>query len=190
MRLGKKTSNLFRTRAATTAPRLDVSGFTGVLSVDPAARTADVLGMTTYEDLVDATLPYGLMPLVVPQLRTITLGGAVTGLGIESSSFRNGMPHESVLEMDVLTGDGRIVTSSRTREPRPVLRLPQLLRHPRLRAAAAHRARAGLAVRLPEARPLRHRPRRPGDDRLAKALQRGGVDFVDGTWFSRRTRST
>ena len=35
--------------------------------------------MCTYEDLVDATLPHGLIPLVVPQLRTITLGGAVTG---------------------------------------------------------------------------------------------------------------
>ena len=33
------------------------------------------------EALVDATLPHGLIPLVVPQLRTITLGGAVTGLG-------------------------------------------------------------------------------------------------------------
>ena len=66
--------------------------------------------MTTYEHLVDATLPYGLMPLVVPQLKTITLGGAVTGLGIESTSFRNGLPHESVLEMDVLTGDGRLLT--------------------------------------------------------------------------------
>ena len=32
-------------------------GFDGVLSVDPEARTADVLGMTTYEHLVDATLP-------------------------------------------------------------------------------------------------------------------------------------
>ena len=50
------------------------------------------------------------MPLVVPQLKTITLGGAVTGLGIESSSFRNGLPHESVLEMDILTGAGEIVT--------------------------------------------------------------------------------
>jgi FAD/FMN-containing dehydrogenase len=47
---------------------------------------------------------------VVPQLRSITLGGAVTGLGIESTSFRNGLPHESVLEMDVLTGDGSIST--------------------------------------------------------------------------------
>ena len=67
--------------------------------------------MTTYEHLVDATLPHGLMPLVVPQLKTITLGGAVTGLGIESSSFRNGLPHESVLEMEVLTGDGRVVVA-------------------------------------------------------------------------------
>ena len=51
------------------------------------------------------------MPLVVPQLRTITLGGAVTGLGIESTSFRNGLPHESVLEMDVFTGAGEVVTA-------------------------------------------------------------------------------
>jgi len=67
--------------------------------------------MCTYEDLVDATLPHGLIPLVVPQLRTITLGGAVTGLGIESTSFRNGLPHESVLEMDVFTGAGDVVTT-------------------------------------------------------------------------------
>jgi FAD/FMN-containing dehydrogenase len=66
--------------------------------------------MCTYEDLVDVTLSRGFIPWVVPQLRTITLGGAVTGLGIESTSFRNGLPHESVLEMDVLTGDGRVRT--------------------------------------------------------------------------------
>jgi FAD/FMN-containing dehydrogenase len=88
-----------------------VSGLTGVVEVDPRARTADVQGMCTYEDLVDATLPHGLIPYVVPQLRTITLGGAVTGLGIEATSFRNGLPHESVLEMDVFTGAGEIVTT-------------------------------------------------------------------------------
>ncbi len=111
VRLAKKTSNLFRARSATGAPGLDVSGLGGVISVDPSGRTADVQGMCTYENLVDATLPYGLAPLVVPQLKTITLGGAVTGLGIESTSFRNGLPHESVLEMDVLTPTGEIVTA-------------------------------------------------------------------------------
>jgi len=110
IRLAKRTSNLFRPRDAVDVPGLDVAAFDGVLHVDPETRTAEVLGMTTYEHLVDATLPYGLMPLCVPQLRTITLGGAVTGLGIESASFRNGTPHESVLEMDILTGDGRILT--------------------------------------------------------------------------------
>jgi FAD/FMN-containing dehydrogenase len=69
-------------------------------------------GMTTYEHLVDATLPYGLMPLVVPQLKTITIGGAVTGLGIESTSFRDGLPHESVLEIEVLTGAGEVVRAT------------------------------------------------------------------------------
>lgn len=112
VRLAKKTSNLFRARAKNTAPGLDVSGLTRVIAVDPVARTADVAGMTTYEELVAATLPYGLAPLVVPQLKTITLGGAVTGLGIESTSFRSGLPHESVLEMDVLTGAGEILTAT------------------------------------------------------------------------------
>nr|WP_198428847.1 FAD-binding oxidoreductase [Nocardia bovistercoris] len=112
VRLAKKTSNLFRARAKSTAPGLDVSGLTKVVQVDAEAKTADVAGMTTYEDLVAATLPYGLAPTVVPQLKTITLGGAVTGLGIESSSFRTGLPHEAVLEMDVLTGAGELITAS------------------------------------------------------------------------------
>ena len=111
VRLAKRTSNLFRDRSRTSTG-LDVSGLTGVIEIDPDARVAEVQGMCTYEHLVDATLAHGLIPLVVPQLRTITLGGAVTGLGIESTSFRNGLPHESVVEMDILTGSGAIVTVS------------------------------------------------------------------------------
>jgi FAD/FMN-containing dehydrogenase len=112
VRLAKPTSNLFRARTKRDAPGLDTSGLTNVISVDSEARSADVAGMCTYADLVAATLPYGLSPLVVPQLKTITLGGAVTGLGIESASFRNGLPHESVLEMDILTGAGELITAS------------------------------------------------------------------------------
>jgi FAD/FMN-containing dehydrogenase len=114
VRLAKRTSNLFRDRSRVQTPGLDVSGLRGVVSVDVArdgTATADVQGMCTYEDLVDVTLPRGYLPYVVPQLRSITLGGAVTGLGIESTSFRNGLPHESVDEMDVLTGDGKVVTT-------------------------------------------------------------------------------
>jgi FAD/FMN-containing dehydrogenase len=111
VRLAKRTSNLFRPRESLQVPGLDVSELDHVLSVDPERLVAQVQGMTTYERLVDATLSVGTMPLVVPQLRTITLGGAVTGLGIESSSFRNGLPHESVREMEILTGSGDVVVA-------------------------------------------------------------------------------
>jgi FAD/FMN-containing dehydrogenase len=108
VRLAKRTSNLFRGRSAS-ATGLDVSGLTGVIEVD--GDVAEVQGMCTYEHLVEVTLAHGRIPLVVPQLRTITLGGAVSGLGIEATSFRSGLPHESVLEMDVLTGTGDVVTT-------------------------------------------------------------------------------
>jgi FAD/FMN-containing dehydrogenase len=112
-RLDKRSSNLFRTRPPPDrAALLDVRDFTGVLHVDPERRTAEVTGMTPYVELVDATLPFGLVPAVVPELKSITVGGAVTGGGIESSSFRYGFVHETVEALEVLTADGRVVRAT------------------------------------------------------------------------------
>src|SRR3954469_10607315 len=87
VRLAKRTSNLFRNRTATDAPGLDLSALRGVVEVRPGIgggpATALVGGLTTYEQLVDELLPHGFVPLVVPQLRTITIGGALTGLGLQ-----------------------------------------------------------------------------------------------------------
>jgi FAD/FMN-containing dehydrogenase len=106
--LRKNSSNLFRDRARAGKPRLDVRDFNHVLQVDPQSGWADAEGMTPYDTLVLATLACGVMPAVVPQLKTITLGGAVAGVGIEASSFRRGLVHHGVLEMDILAGDGEI----------------------------------------------------------------------------------
>lgn len=121
-RLAKATSNLFRFRDNGKTAKLSARDLDEVISVDPVTMTAEVQGMTTYENLVDATLPHGLMPYVVPQLKTITLGGAVTGLGIESTSFKDGLPHESVEELEILTGDGRIVIARDDNEHRDLFR--------------------------------------------------------------------
>jgi FAD/FMN-containing dehydrogenase len=180
VRLAKRTSNLFRFRDDPGAPGLDVSGFDRVLSVDPDARTADVQGMTTYEDLVDATLPYGLMPLVVPQLKTITLGGAVTGLGIESSSYRNGLPHESVREMEILTGSGEIVTATRDGEHRDLF-----YGFPNSYGTLGYALR--LTIDLQPVKPFvaLHHVRYDSAKACAEAIDRlaGDVDFIDGTVF-------
>jgi FAD/FMN-containing dehydrogenase len=186
VRLRKRTSNLFRPRAQAPA-NLDVTPFEGVLEVDRAARTADVLGMTTYRDLVDATLPYGLMPLVVPQLKTITLGGAVTGMGIESSSFRVGGPHESVLEMDVLTGAGEVFTATPTNDYADLFHA-----FPNSYGSLGYALR--LKIELAPVEPYVHlRNLRFADSSTCAAAiativgtgEHGGqrVDFVDGVWF-------
>ncbi len=113
VRLRKTTSNLFRSRERSAGYLLDVRSFDHVLHVDPERMIADVEGMTTYESLVDETLRYGLLPAVAPQLKTITVGGAVSGLGIESSSFKYGLVHETVEDMEILTGRGSVIACSR-----------------------------------------------------------------------------
>jgi FAD/FMN-containing dehydrogenase len=188
VRLAKRTSNLFRNRPDTERPGLDVSGLDQVLSVDPVTRTADVQAMTTYEDLVDATLAHGLMPLVVPQLKTITIGGAVTGLGIESSSYRNGLPHESVLELEILTGAGEVVVATPEGEHADLFRT-----FPNSYGTLGYALR--LTIELEPVRPfvmVRH-VRFTDLDALQSAVgqivasgEHDGqpVDFLDGTMFS------
>ncbi|HET6210974.1 MAG TPA: FAD-binding oxidoreductase [Jatrophihabitans sp.] len=187
VRLAKRTSNLFRPRTTEPVAGLDVSGLAGVISIDPVGRTADVQGMCSYETLVAATLRHGLMPLVVPQLKTITLGGAVTGLGIESSSFRNGLPHESVLELDLLTGAGELLTVSRDQHPELFFGFPNSY------GSLGYAVR--LRIELEPVQPfvgLRH-VRFTDLDELAAAIDGitadrawagEPVDFLDGVMFS------
>ena len=129
---------------------------------------------------------YGLSPLVVPQLKTITLGGAVTGLGIESASFRNGMPHESVLEMDILTGAGELLTVSPERHTDLLPSFPEFLWNAGIFDQTTNRAGARRAVCDTAARPLpfparsdrggrtHHRHRRTGRN-TGRLPRRGGV---------------
>ena len=116
VRLGKRTTNLFRARDDTGAHKLDVRAFNQVIGVNPTEGWVDVEGMTPYAALVEATLPHGVMPAVVPELKSITIGGAISGTGLESSSFRYGFVHETVQEMDVLLADGTVVTCTPTNE--------------------------------------------------------------------------
>lgn len=119
IRLAKKTSNLFRHRRQLDrhgVNYLQVSDFNHVLEVNSEQGYAVVEGMTTYEELVKVTLAHGCMPAVVPELKTITIGGALAGIGIESSSFRYGLVHETVLAFDVLLPGGRLLHCSPTGE--------------------------------------------------------------------------
>lgn len=106
IRLSKDTSNLFRKRRPRTGQGLDVRSFNQVIEVAPDQGYVEVEGMTPYFKLAHECLKHNVMPAVVPELKSITIGGAITGIGIESSSFKYGLVHETVQEMDILLGDG------------------------------------------------------------------------------------
>ena len=187
VRLDKRTSNLFRPREDG-GRRLDVDAFSGVLDVDADAGTADVLGMTTYEQLVATTLAHGVMPLVVPQLKTITIGGAVAGLGIESTSFRNGLPHESVLEMEILTGAGEVVVARPDNEHAALF-----WTFPNSYGTLGYALRLRIEVEPVERYvALRHLPYTSAEECLAdlericaeRQVDGARVDFLDGTAFA------
>ena len=114
-RLDKPLSNLLRDRDK---PRngLPAADLVNVLAIDADEGCADVEGMIPYDALVAATLPRGATPKVVPQLKSITVGGAVAGIGIEATSFRHGLVHATLREADVALADGRIVNCTPSNE--------------------------------------------------------------------------
>jgi FAD/FMN-containing dehydrogenase len=181
LRLAKDTSNLFRDRARGGTHLLDVRAFNHVLAIDPAHGWIETEGMASYEDVVAGTLAAGIMPAVVPQLKTITLGGAAAGVGIEASSFRYGLVHESLLAMEVVTGDGEVRTCTPDNEHRELFfGFPNS--YGTLGYALKLRARA---VPVKPAVELRHR-RFSAPQAFFSAMGEAcaaAVDFVDGVFF-------
>jgi FAD/FMN-containing dehydrogenase len=183
--LQKEASNLFRDRASRGRRRLDVSAFREVLAVDAQAGWVEAEGMVTYEDLTAACLRQGVMPAVVPQLKTITLGGAVAGVGIESSSHRYGLVHDTMLELDVLLGDGRVVTCTAQNEHADLF-----FGFPNSYGTLGYalRVKARAVPVKPYVR-LEHIGFQSPDKffhSLGERLRAGEADFVDGTVFSPR----
>jgi len=89
--------------------KVDISDLNHILEIDPKTRTCTAEAGVTFCDLVEATMKHGLVPIVVPELKTITVGGAVSGCSLESMSFRYGGFHDTCLEYEVVTTDGEVL---------------------------------------------------------------------------------
>lgn len=182
VQLAKRTSsNLFRySPRERSRRRLDLSRFNRVLSVNNGIL--DVEGLATFESVVDRTLPQGLVPLITPELKHITVGGAIVGIGIESDCFRHGFVHDGLIEAEVLLGDGRIVKCSAAENADLFRALPNsygtlgyiLRAKMRLMPAAPyvhlHTERFSVVESFLEA--------------MRAATERPEVDFVEGLFYS------
>ena len=78
--------------------KIDLLDFDNIIEIDPERRICIAEPGVPFNELVDRTLPLGLVPIVVPELETITIGVAVAGCSIESMSYVYGGFHDTCLE--------------------------------------------------------------------------------------------
>lgn len=103
--------------------KIDVSELTEILEIDPVKRICVAESGVTFVNLCRETLKHGLVPIVVPELSTITIGGAIAGCSIESMSFVRGGFHDSCLEYEVITATGEVLTCTPSNEHKLVFEM-------------------------------------------------------------------
>ncbi|HEY3452238.1 MAG TPA: FAD-binding oxidoreductase [Myxococcales bacterium] len=103
--------------------KIDIRDLDEILLIDPVRRICIAESGVTFVELVQATMQHGLVPLVVPELKTITVGGAVAGCSIESMSFVHGGFHDTCLEYEVLTATGDVLRCTPDNENRLVFQM-------------------------------------------------------------------
>lgn len=95
---------------------INISALNNILEINTKDRYIVVEPMVTMEQITKATLAHQLSIAVTPEFRQMTIGGAIQGLGCESSSSRFGMLDECVLEYELILGDGTVVTATKDGE--------------------------------------------------------------------------
>ena len=159
--------------------KIDVSDLTEIIAVDPVARTCTAESGVTFVDLVDATLPHGLVPIVVPELETITIGGAVSGCSIESMSFVHGGFHDTCLEYEVITANGDVLKCTPDNEHALVFQMVH-------GSFGTLGVLAKLTFRLVPAKPFvhlvyeRHATLDAFQKSIARHAKERDIDFMDG----------
>lgn len=92
--------------------RIDLSSLNSVLSIDPDAMTATVEPRITCKKLCENLLRFGFIPCVVPEFTSITVGGAIMGSALESTSHKEGQFNDTCLEYECILGDGSRIMAS------------------------------------------------------------------------------
>lgn len=104
--------------------RVDVSSLSNIIAFEtdnvkdraglPCAAHVVAEGQVTMLELAAACLDRGLLPHTVPEYSNFTVAGLINGEGIQSSSYRYGVFSHTVIELEIVLGDGSVVKCSAT----------------------------------------------------------------------------
>jgi hypothetical protein len=159
--------------------KIDLFDFDEVIEIDPERRICIAEPGVPFNELVDRTLPLGLVPIVVPELETITVGGAVAGCSIESMSYVHGGFHDTCLEYEIITAQGVVLTCTPENEHSLIFQMMH-------GSFGTVGILSRLVFRLIPAKPfvhLRHEHHHSIDsylESIQRHVDRRDVDFMDG----------
>lgn len=109
------SSNTLRKRSyKNETAALDLSPLNRLLTINREDSTAIVEPGLTMFSLFKELESQGFMPKILPEFKGITVGGAINGAAIESSSHKFGQFNNTCQSYRVLTGDGEIQNLSKT----------------------------------------------------------------------------
>src|SRR5688572_11336002 len=92
---------------------IDTSSMQTIHEIDEAGEIATVDAGVVWRQLVEATVPLGLVPRVLTNNLNVAISGTLSMAGLGVASFRYGTQADNAVELEVVTGTGEIVTCSR-----------------------------------------------------------------------------
>lgn len=95
-------------------PKLDLDSLNKVISVDTEKMVAIVEPRVTMDQLVRETSKFSVVPAVIPEFKGISVGGAVMGAALESSSHVHGQFNDICVAYEILLGNGDIIRATPT----------------------------------------------------------------------------
>ncbi|KAL4731894.1 hypothetical protein ACLX1H_000889 [Fusarium chlamydosporum] len=111
-RIQHGSSSSTRPRHVSDSNTIDIGMLSQVLLVDVNKKSCLVEPNVPMDRLVEATMPYCMIPPVVMEFPGITVGGGYSGTSGESSSFRHGFFNETVNFVEMVLGNGEVVRAS------------------------------------------------------------------------------
>ena len=162
-----------------TDEKVNLLDFDEVIEIDPDRRICIAEPGVPFCKIVDRTLPLGFVPIVVPELKTITIGGAVAGCSIESMSYIYGGFHDTCIEYEIITAKGDVLTCTPDNEHSLIFQMMH-------GSFGTVGTLSRLVFRLIPAKPfvhLRHETHTSIDSYLASIwshFERQDVHFMDG----------
>ncbi|ERN09462.1 hypothetical protein AMTRI_Chr09g12900 [Amborella trichopoda] len=95
---------------------VDLSEFRNILEIDKERMVARVEPLVDMGQISRVTVPMNLSLAVVAELDDLTVGGLINGYGIEGSSHLYGLFSDTVVALELVLADGRLIRATKDNE--------------------------------------------------------------------------